>query len=73
MDACLDYLRTECDFQFDDPHESLQVRELCRKIRNAFAHGDLDTCRELVAQASLAKAFAVVASLLEGVELGAEA
>lgn len=71
VDACLDYLRTECGFQFDDPHESLQVRELCRKIRNAFAHGDWDTCRELVAQASLAKAFAAVAGLLEGVELGA--
>lgn len=72
VDACLDYLRTECGLQFDDPKESLQVRELCRKIRNAFAHGEWDTCRELVTQASLVKAFAAVTHLLEGVEAAAE-
>jgi len=65
-------MRTACGFRFDDPQELLQVRELCRKIRNAFAHGEWDTCRELVAQASLAKAFAAVAGLLEGIEKAAE-
>jgi len=44
------------------------MRELCRKIRNAFAHGESDACRELVAQASLAKAFAAVAGLPERIE-----
>lgn len=41
-----------------------------KSAHSAFAHGEWDTCRELVAKASLAKAFAALADLLEHIELG---
>lgn len=73
VDACLEYLRTDCGLTFEDPEDSLKVRELCRKIRNAFAHGEWDTCRELVGQANLVEAFSAVSGLLSILEEAAEA
>jgi len=66
--ACLEFLRAGGGLQFEEPEQSSLVRKKCSEVRNSFAHGEWDKCRELVGQLELPNAFAAVTSLLNELE-----
>ena len=66
--ACLDFLKEKGGLTFEEPELSIQVRKQCSQVRNFFAHGDWDNCREQVRRVELPSAFAAVTSLLRAIE-----
>ncbi len=64
-------LKTECRLSFDEPSDSYAVRDVCRKLRNDFAHGEWDKVRRTVHNLSLRDAFSAVTQLLTAVEAAA--
>lgn len=66
--ACVEYLKGHCRLNFDEPQESIEARDRCREVRNAFAHGEWDKCRDAVGSIDLSNAFAAVASLFYAIE-----
>lgn len=66
--CCLEFLSKECQLTFTEPEESSQLREQCREIRNAFAHGDWQRTRDLVSRVELADAFKAVSDLFCAIE-----
>lgn len=64
----LKFLIEECSFIIIEPQEFKEVRENCRKIRNAFAHGDWDDVRNEVDATGLVSSFKSVANLFELIE-----
>jgi hypothetical protein len=64
----LHFLRESCNLTFDEPRESLAIRERCRRLRNSFAHGEWEDVRQEVAQISLQRAFFATTTLFQSIE-----
>ncbi|MDP9312780.1 MAG: hypothetical protein M3R24_18150 [Chloroflexota bacterium] len=68
IDAYLRHLQNVCKLQFFEPEETSCIRDKCRKIRNAFAHGDWEEVRRRSADIHLRDAFLSISILLEAIE-----
>lgn len=68
MAAYVAFLNEKCDLKFKEPESTLRVREECRLLRNAFAHGDWEECRKLIHGIIIREHFASVAALISEIE-----
>lgn len=68
----LRFLQETCGVRFSEPRASHSLRNECRHLRNAFAHGDWDELKDRVGCVHLRDAFGAVACLLSGIESGAD-
>jgi hypothetical protein len=73
IESYLALLRAECGLVIDEPKDTFKVREVCRRVRNDFAHGEWDKCRRAMSRLDLALAFNSVAALFFAIEQAAEA
>ena len=62
------HLKNVREFNFSESNEFIELREECRKIRNAFAHGDWDSVRSEIVTVSLHQSFSAVTSLFHILE-----
>jgi hypothetical protein len=68
ISAYVRYLQENCSLSFDEPEQTIAVRENCRRIRNDFAHGDWDAVRRHITGQSLCSAFDACSTLFREVE-----
>jgi hypothetical protein len=66
----MSYLRKNCGFAFEQPAAVESLLQTCRKVRNAFAHGDWDDVKAEIGDINLPEAFAAVTRLIENIEAG---
>jgi len=66
----LRFLKTDCNFKFDEPIKTMGIWDKCRKIRNAFAHGDWDKVKSEIAQTDLRESFSAISELIRNIEYG---
>ena len=72
VESLLIHLNDEFGINFNEPEQSIEARELCRKIRNDFAHGHWDKVKESIRNYRLVSAFAAVAALLTAIDKATE-
>jgi hypothetical protein len=71
IESALRYLRDQCGLVFDEPAESRDMREICRRVRNEFAHGDWERVKQGLSSIDLADAFGSASELLYHIDRAA--
>jgi hypothetical protein len=64
----IEFLKSKCGFNFEEPDEVRQLRGDIQKVRNSFAHGDWDDVRKTIQPFSLRTAFTEYGKLLRIIE-----
>ncbi|MBN3945132.1 MAG: hypothetical protein HWQ38_00995 [Nostoc sp. NMS7] len=68
IDSYLAHLKHQGGLQFQEYTDTLELRNVIRKVRNDFAHGTWDNVRINLAQLNLRDAFGTVSNLLYKIE-----
>jgi hypothetical protein len=64
----IEFLKSKCGFNFEEPDEVRQLRGDIQKVRNAFAHGDWDEVRKTIRPYSLRIVFTEYTNLFRLIE-----
>jgi len=70
IDAQLRYLIEECGFSFQLNNQEINLLDMCRKLRNDFAHGDWQNVRSALDEVSFNGALILMSAIFTKIENG---
>lgn len=71
IDHYLAFLRNNCCINFEENLKTQQILDTARQIRNAYAHGDINRCQQLLSKVSLREFLESITNLLYQIEAAA--
>jgi hypothetical protein len=70
IDAQMRYLIEKCGFTFQLDDRELDLLDMCRKLRNDFAHGDWSSVRSAIDKVSFVSALNLISAIFSKIENG---